>query len=263
MPPLPAWKVQIAKWRYGEATRAVRGSEAEHLPLSPEWKYFVKLCSDQLVGKEGLDLAMLLNYCPGTFNPAKVAPSWYEQQTWSSEPSGSAHAAGPSAANFLLLAFSRVMHDLEDFLQAVRIEERLRNPTMFAEGPDDRTDEAETVAKDPEYRVPVGRLRKAKTILDGCEFLADQDFCTPKQKTLYRSSVWQLRARHGSQSWTRRPEPPAPNQDGMPEGIVPEEKTDHKMTKRSECSCGILEHQFTRTRRTRSCRLFPRESFSR
>ena len=54
------------------------------------------------------------------------------------------------------------MHDLEDFLQAVRIEERLRNPTTFAEGSDDRTDEAETVAKDPEYRVPVGRLRQAK-----------------------------------------------------------------------------------------------------
>ena len=133
------------------------------------------------MGKEGLDLGMLLNYCPGTSNPSKVAPSWYENQTWSGGPSPSAHAAGPSAENFLLLAFSRVMHDLEDFVQAVRTEERLRNPTTFAEGPDDRTDEAETVAKDPEYRVPVGRLRKAKKILDGCEFDAPQELY-PEEK---------------------------------------------------------------------------------
>ena len=81
MPDLPDWIVQLAKWKYDEATRAVQGYDAAKLPLSPEWQYFVKLCNDEKVSKEGLDLAVLLNYGPWTFNPAKVAASWFDAQT--------------------------------------------------------------------------------------------------------------------------------------------------------------------------------------
>ena len=71
MPDLLDWIVQLAKWKCDEATRAVQGYDAAKLPLSPEWQYFVKLCNDEKVSKEGLDLAVLLSYGPRTFNPAE------------------------------------------------------------------------------------------------------------------------------------------------------------------------------------------------
>ena len=78
-----------------------------------------------------------------------------------------------SAEKYLLLAFSRVLPDLDAFLQEVRMEERARNSRMQVEETEDPTDEVapqlKDLAKDPELRVPVGRLRKAKRILDGCE----------------------------------------------------------------------------------------------
>ena len=64
MPPLLNWIVQLARWKYEEATTAVRGYEASNLPLAPEWQYYVKLCNDSMVGKQGQGLAVLLNCGP-------------------------------------------------------------------------------------------------------------------------------------------------------------------------------------------------------
>ena len=53
-------------------------------------------------------------------------------------------------------------------MKAVRLEEGLRNPTRGPTRSGNMSDEMDTIPKDPEFTVPIGRLNKAKKVLDGC-----------------------------------------------------------------------------------------------
>ena len=77
---LPRSATQLAKWKYGAATNAVKSFDEAKLPLLPQWQHFARLCRGDDVGAEGLHLAVFFSEGPWTFDVRMVAPTWVEEQ---------------------------------------------------------------------------------------------------------------------------------------------------------------------------------------
>ena len=168
-PDLPRSEVQLARWKYRDATVAVHGCEEARLPLDPAWQHFAKLCRNDSVGAEGLDLAVLLDQGPWTFDVSLVAPSWVDQQISWDDSSGFAHDRSEAIQRSYLFLYSRILKDLRHFLNDVDFEEQQRTAQKHKEARERGTQVPASTPKVPELSVPRKRLEKAKMLLEKCE----------------------------------------------------------------------------------------------
>ena len=159
-PPLSRSEIQLACWKYRAATVAVKGNEEAKLPLSPEWQHFARLCRNEAVAREGLDLAVFLSQGPWTFDVRLVVPTWVETQIWWDDFAGSAQDRQEIMQSCLLFIYSRILPDLKEFLRAVDLQEQPRRAKRRTEETENSTDQS--VSTPPELTVPRRRLERAK-----------------------------------------------------------------------------------------------------
>ena len=184
---LPRSATQLAKWKFGAATKAVKSFDEAKLPLSPQWQHFAKLCRGEDVGAEGLNLAVFFSEGPWTFDVRLVAPTWVEAQVWWDGDGRSDQERDEFMQRSLLFIYSRILPDLESFLQAVDEQDQKRREQRRPEGMDDCLAEiAETLMeplKQQELTVPRKRLKKAKSLLEKCKwFRPEVIYRRPEEK---------------------------------------------------------------------------------